>query len=289
MSSFTSWPVSLRFGTECSVLTDRSCAAVRSQTLTEMVFTRGLAWQLSSSSAQSVCVRAGVSHVLCPFRVKSGSYLQCGLPCTMSCVSVFPWEFCLTAESSNFCGPFSIPSKAQPWQQMLALSLYYYSLKYKCLSYILYNVICFRKGKAQVVLVCSTFIPAVLTSLFLPVLASLPMKDFTWLGSSTAKADFAAHSYSAWLPGLAARSETALSAASVCSSQLHRCKFHMRNKTPAKQRCLWWSNLVLKTNNPHCIRDHNGSFCIIPDIKLNIRICHLQLHTPNVWCRSSWF
>lgn len=173
--------------------------------------------------SQCVCVRAGVSHVLCPFRVKSGSYLHCGLPCTMSCVSVFPWEFCLTAKVSNFCGLFSIPSKAETWQQMLALSLYYCSLKYKCLSYVLlYNVICFRKGKAQVVIVCSTFIPAALTSLFLPLLASLPMKGFTWLGSSKTEADFAAHSSSAWLPGLAARSETALSAASVPSSQQHR-------------------------------------------------------------------
>lgn len=36
--------------------------------------------------------------------------------------------------------------------------------------------------------------------------------------------------------------------------------------------------MVLKINNPHCTKDQNGSFCIIPDIKLNIRICHFWSH-----------
>lgn len=36
--------------------------------------------------------------------------------------------------------------------------------------------------------------------------------------------------------------------------------------------------MVFKTNNLHCTKDQNGSFCIITDIKLNIRICHLWSH-----------
>lgn len=43
-------------------------------------------------------------------------------------------------------------------------------------------------------------------------------------------------------------------------------------------RCLSWSNLVFKTDNLHCIKHQNESFCIIPDIKPNIRICHLWSH-----------
>lgn len=122
-----------------------------------------------------VTVQAGVSHVLCPFRVKFCSYLLCGLPCTMSRVSVFLVSSIWLQSSVTSVGFFPSLLRHRLGTDgsfgVILLPLWNRNVYH----ILLYNAICFRKGEAQVVTVWLTFIPAALTSPFLPVLASLPL------------------------------------------------------------------------------------------------------------------